>query len=116
MALRRQQLREVTAFEDAYQYLIDWDSIFAKDLHEAITGFGPGVLKSPVPCPNANGICERSIGTLRCECLDRQIPLSESHLRVILKEWITHYNEWSPAHGFESASRSARGKIWRSTP
>jgi putative transposase len=40
---------------------------------------------------NANAICERLIGTLRRECLDWVIPLSESHLRTILREWIAHY-------------------------
>jgi putative transposase len=39
-----------------------------------------------------NAICERVIGTIRRECLDWLIPLSESHLRSILKSWIPHYN------------------------
>jgi len=32
------------------------------------------------------------IGTIRRECLDWLIPLSEPHLRSMLKEWVTHYN------------------------
>jgi hypothetical protein len=40
----------------------------------------------------ANAICERVIGTIRRECPDWLIPLSESHLRSILKSWIRHYN------------------------
>jgi len=32
------------------------------------------------------------IGTIRRECLDWLIPLSEAHLRLILKSWIGHYN------------------------
>ena len=39
-----------------------------------------------------NAICERGIGTIRRECLDWLIALSESHLRFILKSWIGHYN------------------------
>jgi putative transposase len=31
--------------------------------------------------------CDRVIGTTRRECLDWLIPLSESHLRFILKSW-----------------------------
>jgi len=42
--------------------------------------------------PKANAICERVIGTIRRECLDWLIPLSESHLRSILKAWVGHYN------------------------
>jgi putative transposase len=44
----------------------------------------------------ANAICERVIGTIRRECLDWLIPLPESHLRSILKSWITHYNSSRP--------------------
>ena len=40
----------------------------------------------------ANAICERVIGTIRRECLDWLIPLSEPHLRSMLKERVTHYN------------------------
>src|SRR3989441_10296069 len=40
----------------------------------------------------ANAICERVIGTIRRECLDWLIPVSELHLRSMLKEWVTHYN------------------------
>ncbi len=43
-----------------------------------------------------NAVCERVIGTVRRECLDWLIPLSESHLRFILKSWIAHYNGGPP--------------------
>jgi putative transposase len=43
-----------------------------------------------------NAICERVIGTIRRECLDWLIPLSESHLRFILNSWIAHYNGGRP--------------------
>jgi hypothetical protein len=36
------------------------------------------------------------VGTIRRECLDFLIPLSESHLRVMLKQWVRHYNEGRP--------------------
>jgi len=41
------------------------------------------VVKSPPHCPTANSICERVLGTVRRECLDWLIPLSESNLRSI---------------------------------
>src|SRR5438046_485787 len=46
--------------------------------------------------PKANSICERVIGTIRRECLDWMIPLSEAHLRSILKSWVEHYNRGRP--------------------
>ena len=88
-----QQLREAIGLQDRYEYLLhDRDSIFAKHLDESIAKLGVKVLKSPPRSPTANAICERVIGTIRRECLDWLIPLSESHLRSILKSWILHYN------------------------
>ena len=36
------------------------------------------------------------IGTIRRECLDWMIPMSEAHLRSILREWVAHYNAGRP--------------------
>jgi transposase InsO family protein len=88
-----QQLREVVGFDHASRYLIhDRDSIFARSLDESIGNLGWTVLKSPPHSPKVNAICERVIGTIRRECLDWSIPLSESHLRSILSLWVGHYN------------------------
>ncbi len=92
-----QQLREAINDEVRYRYLIhDRDRIFAKSLDESIGRLGLTVLKSPLFSPMANAICERVIGTIRRECLDWLIPLSESHLRSILKEWKAHNNGARP--------------------
>ena len=92
-----QQLREVVGFDRAHRYLIhDRDSIFARSLDESIRNLGLTVLKSPPHSPKANAICERVIGTIRRECLDWLIPLSESHLRSILRSWVGHYNHGRP--------------------
>jgi transposase InsO family protein len=92
-----QQLREAFGCGDDYQYLLhDRDSIFAPNLDASISRLGLKVLKSPPHSPKANAICERVIGTIRRECLDWLIPLSELHLRSVLKAWMTHYNEARP--------------------
>ena len=92
-----QQLREVIADADDHEYLIhDRDSIFARHLDDSIRAMGLGVLRSPFSSPKANAICERVIGTIRRECLDWMIPLSEAHLRAILREWVARYNGGCP--------------------
>ena len=53
-------------------------------------------MKTPVRSPQANALCERLIGTLRRECLDWLIPLSEEHLRKTLRLWSVHYNRGRP--------------------
>ncbi len=88
-----QQLREAIGEGEGHSYLIhDRDSIYARHLDESNKALGLTVLKTPLRSPRANAICERVIGTIRRECLDWLIPLSEKHLRAILVEWVTHYN------------------------
>jgi len=92
-----QQLREALAFKEQYCYLLhDRDSILARHLDESITRLGLKVLRSPQHSPKANAICERVNGTIRREYLDWVIPLSASHLQIILKEWVGHYNSGRP--------------------
>ncbi len=43
--------------------------------------------------PWQNGHMERLIGTLRRECLDQMLILSEAHLRRILTQYTSYYNE-----------------------
>jgi len=93
----RQQLREAVGYEEQYEYLLhDRDSIFSTEVDAFIQQLGLRVLKSPPRSPKANSICERVPGTLRRECLDWIIPLSESHLRQTLKSWVAHYNRGRP--------------------
>jgi len=92
-----QPLREVVGNGGGHRYLIhDRDRIFAKHLDDSIRALGVEVLRSPVASPKANAICERVIGTARRECLDWLIPVSEAHLRAILRCWVTHYNGGRP--------------------
>ena len=88
---------EVVGNGGAHRYLIhDRDRIFAKRLDDSIGALGVEVLRCPVASPKANSIVERVIGTVRRECLDWVIPISEAHLRSILREWTTHYNKGRP--------------------
>jgi len=57
---------------------------------------GLNILKTPFRAPQANAFCERLVGTIRRECLDFLIPLYETHLRKILKEWVAKYNQSRP--------------------
>jgi putative transposase len=44
----------------------------------------------------SNAICERMIGTLRREVLDRLLIVSEHHLREVLTECLLHCNTARP--------------------
>jgi putative transposase len=80
-----------------HRYLLhDRDAIFSAGLDASFERLGVTVLKSPPRSPKANAFCERLIGTLRRECLDWIIPLSENHLRTVVHEWAAHYNRGRP--------------------
>ena len=92
-----QQFRAVISPQASHRFVLhDRDSIYAATVDRAIASMGRHVLKTPVRTPQANAFCERLIGTLRRECLDWLIPIHETHLRSILREWVTHYNRSRP--------------------
>jgi putative transposase len=95
-----QQLREAIPSDHPYKYLIrDRDQIYSADLDRSIRTLGLRVLKSPYRSPLANCLCERVIGTLRRECLDFLIPLTQLHLLRIVKrarDWVNSMSSANP--------------------
>ena len=70
------------------QFTACFDAVF--------TAEGIRILASPPQAPRANAICERIIGTLRRELLDRLLIVNEHHLRLVLTEYLRHYNTARP--------------------
>ena len=54
------------------------------------------ILTSPPRALRANAICERMIGTLCRELLDRILTVNERHLRRILTIYLHHFNTARP--------------------
>lgn len=85
------QLTESVKFlirDRAGQLTSSFDAVF--------TAAGTRILPSPPQAPRANAICERMIGTLRRELLDRVLIVNEHHLRRVLTEYLRHYNAARP--------------------
>ena len=94
-----QQFRMIVAGDGAHQYVIhDRDSIYSEGVDRTLAAMGLTVLRMPVQAPQANAFCERLVGTIRRECLDFLIPLTERHLRQIMSRWVTHYNRGRRPH------------------
>ena len=82
-----QQLREALPADHPYRFLLhDRDSIFSHQLDRSMRNLQLKVLKTPPHSPQANALCERLVGTLRRECVDFLLPLTENHLRRLLRE------------------------------
>ena len=60
---------------------------------------GTRILQTAVQAPRMNATCERLLGTLRRELLDRVLILGEAHLRAVLIEYQVHYNAARPHQG-----------------
>jgi putative transposase len=81
----------------AVKFLIrDRDAKFTASFDAVFAADGIRILKTPVRAPRANAICERMIGTLRRECLDRMLILGRRHLEAVLAEYVQHYNSHRP--------------------
>jgi putative transposase len=70
------------------KYTRSFDAVFAADDLE--------ILLSPPRAPRANAICERAVGTLRRELLDRILIFNEAHAHAVLTAYIQHYNRHRP--------------------
>jgi putative transposase len=76
--------------------LRDRDSRFSGAFDAVFAADGIRTLTSPPGVPRANAICERMIGTLRRELLDRVLVLNERHLRWIVAIYLHHFNAARP--------------------
>jgi transposase InsO family protein len=74
----------------------DRDGKFTTAFDGVFAGNGTRVIKAPARSPRADSYAERSVGTLRRECLDHVLILSEEHLRTVLAEYVRHYNGHRP--------------------
>jgi putative transposase len=72
--------------------LRDRDSRFTAAFDAVFAAEGIRILTSPPQAPRANAICERMIGTLRRELLDRILIVNEHHLPRILATYLYHFN------------------------
>jgi transposase InsO family protein len=68
-----------------------------------------GVVGIPTPygAPNANAVTERFIGTLRRECLEHFIFLSERHLANVVDEFVDYFNTARPHQGIDGIPAEA---------
>ncbi len=91
------QMIEATPWNQHPRYLIhDRDRVYGADFATRLAGLGIESIRTPVQAPQANAIGERVVRTLRRECLDHILPLSEQHVRAVLAEFASYYNQDRP--------------------
>jgi putative transposase len=73
--------------------LRDRDGIFGRDFVHQVTAFGMSEVLSTPGSPWQRAYIERVIGTIRRECLDHVIVLSERNLRRHLSRFVAYYHQ-----------------------
>jgi putative transposase len=85
------------ALQNSVRFLIrDRDAKYPASFDAVFQADDIQIVKTPIQAPRANAVCERWIGTLRRECTDHLLIYSERHLRIVLTEYIAHYNQHRP--------------------
>ena len=72
--------------------LHDGDVKFTKDFTTTIKNAGMKTNRLPKGSPNLNGRCERFVGTIRWECVDKFIVFGKRHLDYLISEFVSYYN------------------------
>ena len=93
----KQVARNLTDMWDGFllgkRYLIhDRDPLFTEAVRGLLRDSGVKPLRLPANSPNLNAYAERFVLSIRRECLDRFVPLSERHLRTAITEYVVHYH------------------------
>jgi transposase InsO family protein len=97
----------------------DNDSKFGTEFNRVAKGAGMNVVRTAVKSPLMNARCERFLESVKRECQDHVIILSEAHLKRVLDEWDVHFNRGRPHQGLEQrvpvppdhGMSSANGKV-----
>ncbi len=89
-----QQITEAFPWDTAPRYMIrDRDSVYGLVVRARIKAMGIGEVITAPRSPWQNPYVERVIGSIRRECLDHVIVLSERHLRRVLDSYLDYYHE-----------------------
>jgi len=106
-----QLARELTAdLSDAgrgFTHLIrDRDSKFTTAFDAVFTACGIEVVATAPQAPRMNAIAERFVRTARAECTDRMLIAGERHARIVMAEYVKHYNTGRSHQGYGLALRA----------
>ena len=88
-----QQLVEAFPNDTAPSYLLrDRDAVYGDAFRQRVKGMGIGEVLTAPSSPWQNPFVERLIGSVRRECLDHVLVLSEPHLRRILTAYFAYHH------------------------
>ena len=82
---------------EAFRLLIrDRDQKFTAGFDDVFRGCGLESIRTPFRAPQANGVAQRFVRTVRSKCLDWVLILNKQHLEQVLDVFVEHYNGHLP--------------------
>ena len=82
--------------QEPLRFLIrDRDQKFSESFDRVFQSDGMEIVCTPFRAPQANGVAERFVRTVRSECLDWLLILNDQHLEQVVRVFIDHYNDVS---------------------
>ncbi len=72
-----------------------------RSFHAVFTSENVTIIRTPIRAPNANAFTERWVHSVREECLDKLLILSEGHLYRVLTTYIAYYTTARPHQGID---------------
>jgi hypothetical protein len=93
---------------ESFRFLIrDRDQKFTDSFDEVFRSDGMEIIRTPFRAPQANGVAERFVRTVRSECLDWLLIVNQQQLDRALAVFVDHYNGHRPHRALDLAPPSA---------
>jgi putative transposase len=94
------------------RYLIrDRDAKFTSAFDAVFAAANIQIITTPPRAPRANAVCERMVGTLRRELLDRILIVNQAQLHRMLTQYLIHYNGHRPHRSLGQRPPNHRGSV-----
>src|SRR2546428_11242758 len=88
-----QQIVDAFPDDSAPPYLLrDRDAVYGHAFRQRVKGMGIGEVLTAPHSPWQNPFAERLIGSIRRECLNHIVVITERHLRRILSAYFAYYH------------------------
>jgi len=95
----------------AARYLIhDRDGKYPPGFDAVFRSEGVEIVRTPYRAPTANAVAERWVGSVRRECLDHLLIVSEAHLRRVLSASVAYYNKVRPHQRLDQRTPAPRAE------